>query len=91
MLKRPSPNNFLKGTLSRIRLWIFEEENAKGERVLSYESINVYIQGGTTEKTSMKRVRKSNGYVIKSQYNTMHLCCCLKYTKVFTPTKQLPG
>ncbi len=46
ILKKMSLNSDFKGYIVVIRMWVFEDKNAFGEKVLSYKTINAYDQKG---------------------------------------------
>lgn len=71
LLKRPSLNTFIKGSISVIRLWIYTEKNLRGQDVLKYKSRNMYEQGVSEQGVKMVRERVSEGFVLRNQYNTL--------------------
>ncbi|WP_046006077.1 hypothetical protein [Pseudoalteromonas rubra] len=82
ILKRMSFNSNFKGHIVVIRMWVYFETNTIGERVLKYRAINAYDQASTSEGEPYKRIRVSEGFVIKNQYNTL-LFGSIDYTHLF--------
>lgn len=82
ILKRTSFNSNFKGHIVVIRMWVYFESNAIGEKVLKYRAINAYDQESTSEGNPYKRIRVSEGFVIKNQYNTL-LFGSIDYTHLF--------
>lgn len=72
ILKRMSLNAHFKGHISVIRLWVYEEKDSRNNSVLHYKTINSYTQIGSVN-SSLKRIRRSKGYILKNQYNSLLL------------------
>lgn len=71
VLKRMSLNADFKDHIVVIRLWVFEDKNALGETVLRYKTVNAYHQDSNEQNYTYERIRTSEGYVLKNQYNTL--------------------
>lgn len=70
LLKRQSFNRQNLGQITVIRVWIYPEENARGQIVYKYTAVNWYRQSSVTGAKA-ERLRNSTGYIIPNQYNML--------------------